>query len=71
MRCVDGRACECRPDLITGSHGSVVTRRPAPALQVDALLALFNDARIGIDQAGSRVCRSSIAPASRRRRSMP
>jgi hypothetical protein len=38
--------------VITGSHGGIVAGRPDLTLQVDALLALFNDAGIGIDEAG-------------------
>lgn len=38
--------------VITGSHGGVVASRPDLTLQVEALLALFNDAGIGIDEAG-------------------
>jgi hypothetical protein len=38
--------------VITGSHGGVVASRPDLTLQVDALLALFNDAGVGIDEAG-------------------
>ena len=57
--------------VITGSHGGVVASRPDLALQVEALLALFNDAGIGIDEAASRACRSWTSAASQRRRSMP
>ena len=38
--------------VITGSHGGLVAGRPDLTLQVDALVALFNDAGIGIDEAG-------------------
>jgi uncharacterized protein YunC (DUF1805 family) len=38
--------------VITGSHGGMVASRPDLTLQVEALLALFNDAGIGIDEAG-------------------
>jgi hypothetical protein len=38
--------------VITGSHGGLVASRPDLTLQVDALLALFNDAGVGIDEAG-------------------
>jgi hypothetical protein len=38
--------------VITGSHGALLASRPQLVLQVDALVALFNDAGIGIDGAG-------------------
>jgi hypothetical protein len=38
--------------VITGSHGGTLGGRPDPALGVDALAALFNDAGIGRDEAG-------------------
>lgn len=38
--------------VVTGSHGGLVGAVPALALQVDARLALFNDAGIGLDEAG-------------------
>ena len=38
--------------VIAGSHGAVLARMPQLVLQVDALAALFNDAGIGIDDAG-------------------
>jgi len=38
--------------VITGSHGGLVASRPDLTLRVDALLALFNDAGVGIDEAG-------------------
>lgn len=37
---------------MTGSHGGLLGGRPDTALKVDALAALFNDAGIGIDEAG-------------------
>lgn len=39
--------------VIGGSHGALVGGRPETALEVDALAALFNDAGIGIDEAGA------------------
>lgn len=46
-----------RPDdvaaiLISGSHGGLLGGDPAAALRVDAVAAVFNDAAVGIDQAG-------------------
>ena len=38
--------------IVTGSHGGLLGGRPDTALKVDALAALFNDAGIGIDEAG-------------------
>jgi hypothetical protein len=38
--------------VITGSHGGMLASLPALVLQVDAFAALFNDAGIGIDEAG-------------------
>lgn len=38
--------------VVTGSHGGLLGGEPAAALKVDALAALFNDAGIGIDDAG-------------------
>jgi len=38
--------------LVTGSHGGLLGGRPDTALKYDALAALFNDAGIGIDEAG-------------------
>ncbi len=38
--------------VITGSHGGTPASMPELTLQVDALAALFNDAGIGIDEAG-------------------
>lgn len=40
--------------VITGSHGGLLGGDPAYALRVDAYLAVFNDAGVGIDQAGIR-----------------
>ena len=38
--------------VVTGSHGGLLGGRPETALKYDALSALFNDAGIGIDEAG-------------------
>ena len=38
--------------VVTGSHGGLLGGRPDNALKVDALAALFNDAGIGVDEAG-------------------
>ena len=38
--------------LVTGSHGGLVGGVPEAALRVRALLAVFNDAGVGVDRAG-------------------
>jgi hypothetical protein len=38
--------------VVTGSHGGLLGGNPDTALKIDALAALFNDAGIGIDEAG-------------------
>lgn len=38
--------------VVTGSHGGLLGGRPETALKYDACAALFNDAGIGIDEAG-------------------
>jgi hypothetical protein len=38
--------------VVTGSHGGLLGGRPETALKYDTLSALFNDAGIGIDEAG-------------------
>jgi hypothetical protein len=38
--------------VVTGSHGGLLGGRPETALKIDALAALFNDAGIGMDDAG-------------------
>lgn len=38
--------------VVTGSHGGLLGGKPDTALKADALAALFNDAGIGIDEAG-------------------
>ena len=39
--------------VVTGSHGGLLGGKPETALKYDALAALFNDAGIGIDDAGT------------------
>ena len=39
--------------VVTGSHGGLLGGRPDTALKAHALAALFNDAGIGIDEAGA------------------
>jgi hypothetical protein len=39
--------------VVTGSHGGLLGGKPETALKYDALAALFNDAGIGIDEAGT------------------
>jgi hypothetical protein len=55
--CIDSASLVLPEDagqiVITGSHGGMLGGRPELALQVDALAALFNDAGIGIDDAGT------------------
>ena len=38
--------------VVTGSHGGLVGGDPAMALRTDAFAAVFNDAGIGVDEAG-------------------
>jgi hypothetical protein len=38
---------------VTGSHGGLVGGDPAKALRTDGFAAVFNDAGIGIDEAGT------------------
>ncbi len=38
--------------VVTGSHGGMLATMPGLVLQVEAFAALFNDAGIGIDEAG-------------------
>ena len=38
--------------VVTGSHGGLLGGKPETALKYDALAALFNDAGIGVDDAG-------------------
>ncbi|HEY1794507.1 MAG TPA: hypothetical protein VGG57_00170 [Stellaceae bacterium] len=38
--------------IVTGSHGGLLGGRPATALKYDVRAALYNDAGIGIDEAG-------------------
>lgn len=55
--CIDSaslvRAEDAGRIVLTGSHGGLLGGDPAAALKVDALAAVFNDAGIGIDQAGT------------------
>ena len=39
--------------VVTGSHGGLLGGKPETALKYDARAALFNDAGIGIDDAGT------------------
>lgn len=46
-----------RPDdtgtiVVTGSHGGILGGKPETALKIDALAAVYNDAGVGIDDAG-------------------
>jgi hypothetical protein len=46
-----------RPDdtgsiVVTGSHGGILGGKPETALRIDALAAVYNDAGVGIDDAG-------------------
>lgn len=45
-------ALDRRAVVVTGSHGGLVGGDPALALRADAFAAVFNDAGIGMDQAG-------------------
>ena len=65
--CIDSASMVTPADagqvVITGSHGGMLASLPALTLQVEAFAALFNDAGIGIDEAGV-----SRLPALERRR---
>lgn len=54
--CLDSVSLVTEDDIgrivLTGSHGGLMGGRPELALKVDALAAFFNDAGIGIDEAG-------------------
>lgn len=54
--CLDSVALVTEEDVgqivLTGSHGGLMGGKPEGALKVDALAAFFNDAGIGIDDAG-------------------
>jgi hypothetical protein len=39
--------------LVSGSHGGLLGGDPRAALRVDAVAAVYNDAAIGIDEAGA------------------
>ncbi|MFC6214407.1 hypothetical protein, partial [Fodinicurvata halophila] len=50
-------AADVRPEdagqiVVTGSHGGLVGGEPAKALQVDGFAGVFNDAGIGMEEAG-------------------
>jgi hypothetical protein len=45
-------AAQVEAIVVTGSHGGLLGGRPDTALKADAIAALFNDAGIGIDEAG-------------------
>jgi hypothetical protein len=38
--------------VVTGSHGGILGGKPETALRIDALAAVYNDAGVGIDNAG-------------------
>ena len=38
--------------VVTGSHGGILGGKPESALKIDALAAVYNDAGVGIDDAG-------------------
>jgi hypothetical protein len=38
--------------VVTGSHGGILGGKPETALRIDALSAVYNDAGVGIDDAG-------------------
>ena len=38
--------------VVTGSHGAILGGKPETALRIDALAAVYNDAGVGIDDAG-------------------
>jgi hypothetical protein len=38
--------------IVTGSHGAILGGKPETALRIDALAAVYNDAGVGIDDAG-------------------
>ncbi len=54
--CLDSVALVTDEDIgrivLTGSHGGLMGGRPEGALKVDAAAAFFNDAGIGIEEAG-------------------
>lgn len=54
--CLDSVTLVAEEDIgqivLTGSHGGLMGGKPEGALKVDALAAFFNDAGIGIDDAG-------------------
>jgi len=38
--------------VVTGSHGGILGGKPETALKIDALAAVYNDAGVGVDDAG-------------------
>lgn len=48
--------------VVTGSHGGILGGKPETALRIDALAAVYNDAGVGIDDAGI----SRLAPLNER-----
>ena len=54
--CIDSASLVLPDDagaiVVTGSHGGLIGGRKEKAFNVDALLAVFNDAGIGVDEAG-------------------
>src|SRR5581483_9692833 len=48
--------------VVTGSHGGILGGKPETALRIDALAAVYNDAGVGIDDAGI----SRLAPLNAR-----
>ncbi|MBN2568906.1 MAG: hypothetical protein JXB42_05705 [Deltaproteobacteria bacterium] len=54
--CIDSASLVKKEDagqvVITGSHGGLIGGRKEKAFNVQALIAVFNDAGVGIDQAG-------------------
>ena len=54
--CIDSASLVKEEDagqiVITGSHGGLIGGRPEKAFNVQAMVAVFNDAGVGIDEAG-------------------
>ena len=46
------RADDAGSIVVTGSHGGILGGKPETALRIDALAAVYNDAGVGIDDAG-------------------
>ena len=53
--------------VLTGSHGGLLGGRPETALKYDVRAAFYNDAGIGIDEAGVSRLPALDAPRHRRR----